>query len=199
MKYGGSPSVSQENRVETMARKLAVYAERAGAAPDLIVDAYTAAVSLRIAALQDVFHREMLHPARTVLIMLEDTDCRSPSVLAAAALTETEFPELRIASDVIRAHFGTAVSDTARLVPQPHEWGEELAEQLVIANDDVALIAVAERLDHARHLHFRDSSLWRPFFLQIMDTYLPFSERVNPILARRLSRWAGAFEARFLS
>ena len=181
-----------------MAHKLAVYAERAGVASDLIVDAYTAAVSVRIAALQDVFHREMLHPARTVLILLEDTDCRSPDVLAAAAFGETEFPELRVPNDVIRTHFGKTISEMVRAVPQPHECGEELAEQLVIANDDVALIAVAERLDHVRHLHFRDASLWRPFFVQIMDTYLPFSERANGMLARRLSRWATAFEARYL-
>jgi hypothetical protein len=74
-----------------------------------------------------------------------------------------------------------------------------LLEALVTAPHDVGLIAVAERLDHARHLHFREPALWRPFFQQITDAYLPFSDRVSGQMAVRLARWSGAFEKRLLS
>ena len=182
-----------------MAYKLAVYLKRAGARPDLIVAAYAAALDVRMRALGDVFHREMLHPARTVLILLEDTACRSETVLCAAALTESEFNELRIPDGAIRAGFGDAVADLVAAVPRPAGAGEDLLEQLLTCSDDVALIAVAERLDHARHLHFRDPSGWRAFFSQIEEVYLPFSARISERLASRLARWAGAFERRFLA
>jgi (p)ppGpp synthase/HD superfamily hydrolase len=191
--------VSQSNRVETMALKLAVYAERAGADPGPIVAAYRAAVELRLQHLRDVFHDKLLHPARNALILMEDASCTDAALLAAAALTETEYPELSLPAERIQREFGARIAELVREVPRPADAGDALLERLVTSPDDVALIAVAERLDHARHLHFRGASIWRPFYEQIIDVYLPFSERVSPALARRLGRWAGAFERRFLS
>ena len=182
-----------------MAVKLAAYARRAGVDHRMIVSAYQLAVDRRFTVLGDVFHPDLLHPARTALILLEDAGCMDAHVLTAAALTETEFPELRVPRREIRAAFDREVVELTSGVPLPEEAGETLLEELLAIPHDSALIAVAERLDHARHLHFREPAVWRPFFAQIAAVYLPFSSRISEPLARRLSRWSGAFERRFLS
>lgn len=179
-----------------MATKVAIYAERAGVnavGVGPIVLAYQLAVDTRLEVLRDVFHPELLHPARSVLILLEDANCTDVATLTAAALTETEFPEMRVPLERIRVSCGQDVAALVAAAPQPVKPPEELLEELVGLRDDVALIAVAERLDHARHLHFRNEKLWPAFFEQIRDVYLPFSGRVNPVLQTRLARWAGAF------
>ena len=192
--------MSQENRVETMATKLAVYATRAGVPPDHIVDAYHAALTPRIRELADVFHPDMLHPARTALILLEDTDIRDASVLTASVLAETEYPRMRLPIETIEGSFGGRIAQLVNAVPIPASLeSEELLEALVNLPDDVACVAVAERLDHARHLRFRDASVWAGFFEQIRDVYLPFANRVSEPLALRLARWQQSFEARHLS
>ena len=166
-----------------MANKLGVYAERAGVNSAPLVDAYFAAVLPRVRAFGDVFHPDVLHPARTALILLQDTTIRDSESLATAILTESEYPELRL----------------SRRVPTPLDGDDEwLMEELVAAPDDVAEIALAERLDHARHLRFRDSGLWRPFFQQCETVYLPIARRVSPELAVRFERWALSFERRQL-
>jgi hypothetical protein len=84
-------------------------------------------------------------------------------------------------------------------VPAPAGRDEGLLEELVGLPHDVALIAVAERLDHARHLHFRDRSVWPGFLEQIQSAYLPLSGRVSSGLQTRLARWSRAFEDRYIS
>jgi len=190
--------MSQDNRAETMAAKLGAYAQRAGAEPETIVAAYRMAVTLRLDALGDVFHPDLLHPARTALVLIEDTGCTDVNLLAAAALSETEYPDLQVDAGRIRARFGDEVAAAVAAVPQPRDHSDELLELLVMLPRDVALITVAERLDHARHLHFREPAVWPSFFAQIVDAYLPFSGRVNAALEARLARWAAAFERRRL-
>jgi hypothetical protein len=172
-------ALSQSNRVETMAHKLGVYAERAGMAPDKLIDAYFTAVQPRIQRFGDVFHPEILHPARSALILLQDTTLHDETVLSEAVLTESEYPELRI----------------SRKIPTPLDGDDEwLMEELVSSPDDVVYVAMAERLDHARHLRFRDETLWRPFLEQVQGVYLPICRRVSPELAPRFERWALSFE-----
>ena len=188
--------MSQENRAQTMAAKLTAYARRARVADAPVLAAYSMALEPRLRGLGDIFHPDLLHPARNVLILLEDAACRDAEVLAAAALTETEFPELRVAAEQIRGALGNHVADLVQGIPQPRELGAELTEALVSLPEPAALIAVAERLDHARHLHFRAPEAWRPFHQQVVDVYLPFAARLNTALWERLARWAGAFERR---
>jgi (p)ppGpp synthase/HD superfamily hydrolase len=188
--------VTEENRAETMAAKLAAYARRSGANAAPIVAAYELCVARRLEILGDVFHPDLLHPARNALILIHDVECSDSSVLTAAALSETEFPAMRIELDVILGTFGPAVAELVSAVPQPDRARERLLEELVTAPDDVVLIAIAERLDHARHLHFRDLTVWPSFFNQIIDVYLPASARVSGALAARLERWSQAFERR---
>jgi hypothetical protein len=188
--------MSEENRAETMAVKLAEYARRAGADAAPIVAAYQLSVARRLAALGDVFHPDLLHPARNALILIQDVGSCSSAILTAAALSETEFPAMRFEPEEVRVSFGAAVAELVSAVPRPDTAREQLLEELVTAPDEVAVIAIAERLDHARHLHFRDPALWPPFFAQIVDAYLPASARVSATLERRLARWSQSFEHR---
>ena len=180
-----------------MAEKLATYATRAGVLDvDLITDAYHIAVRPRLAFLPDVFHPDVLHPARTILILLEDTDCRDSRVLAAAALTETLEPAMRVGAEDVGA-LGSDVAQMVAAVPSPLDVSEDtLAEALVTADQDAALIAVAERLDHARHLHMRERDLWAPYHALTVSIYLPLAARLSAELTRRLERWAWSFERR---
>lgn len=178
-----------------MAEKLAVYARRAGVDDvALVEDAYWASVKPRVEYFGNVFDFDVLHPARTALILIELTSCTKAEVIAAAQLVETHFADLRLAS----ANLPTAVLGLAASVPNPLDIDDNgaLLETLVTGDDDVALIAVAERLDHARHLHMRDSSQWSTFYQQVRSVYLPLAERLHPGLHARFNRWATAFGRR---
>lgn len=179
-----------------MAEKLGVYATRAGVDNvALVTDAYHLAMRRRLDQLPDVFHHDMLHPARTALILIENARCTRADVLAAAAVTETLFPLMRPEANEIAGALGNEVALLAQAVPDPADE-EMLVERLVTASDDVALIAHAERLDHARHLHMRDRSLWRAYFEQTTSVYMPLAQRVNEDLFLRFLRWSTAFEKR---
>ena len=129
-------------------------------------------------------------------VLLEDTPIRDARVLAAAALTETLHPLLRVdAADA--GALGDDVAQIVAAVPNPIDLSEDvLVEELVTAERDVALIAVAERLDHARHLHMRERDTWAAYHSQTVAIYLPLSARLSEELTRRLERWAWSFERR---
>src|SRR5690606_2415769 len=84
-------------------------------------------------------------------------------------------------------------------VPLPALAGDELLERLLAAGHDARLVALAERLDHARHLHLRPAAGWRAFHTLACETYLPVALRTDPTLARRFRWWCGQFERRYLS
>jgi (p)ppGpp synthase/HD superfamily hydrolase len=149
----------------------------------------------RLDYFSDIFHYDMLHPARTALILIEQAGCRRGAVVAAGAFTETLFEAVRVPPAVVRA-VSDEVWQTVQAVPNPLDDREALAELLVTAEPDVALIAVAERLDHARHLHMRDPSAWRSFFEQTLAVYLPVAQRVDENLYQRFERWANSFQRR---
>jgi (p)ppGpp synthase/HD superfamily hydrolase len=179
-----------------MAEKLATYANRAGVDDvPLVVQAYHLAMRPRLERLSDVFHHDMLHPARCALILIE-LHCQEARLLAAAQVTETYLPALRVAREAVAGTLGEDVAKLSAAVPDPQTDPEMLLEKLVTADDDVALIALAERLDHARHLHLRAPAEWRDYFEQTTAVYLPVAGRVHPELHRRLERWAGVFEER---
>ena len=171
--------MSGANRVETMAEKLVVYARRAGVADvALIEDAYWAAIKPRLDYFSDVFHHDMLHPARTALILIEQAGCRSATLIAAGELTETLFEAARVTPEVVRA-LNEEVWQSVQAVPDPLESQDMLTEMLISAEPEIALVAVAERLDHARHLHMRDRSTWASFLSRrAACTCLP---RITPL------------------
>jgi (p)ppGpp synthase/HD superfamily hydrolase len=163
----------------------------AGAA--LVRAAVTAALRARDDAVVSELDPHCLHPARTVLILLSDVACRDADVLAAAAFVESlpfAGPRADASCLTARAHALLAA------VPLPDDSADELLERLVTADPDAACIALAERLDHARHLHLMSGVAAAPFLAGVEAVYLPLATRICPPLARRLERWAGAFARR---
>ena len=158
--------------------------------------AHALAMEPRMAALDDDHHPLYLHPGRTVLILLRDVSCVDPTVLSAAALAESEDDEFRIAESAIRGVVGDAVADMVLAVPSP--ISESLAEDLVVAEEPVRLVALAERLDHLRHGHLRETDrAWRSAVLAQAETvYLPVAERTHPRLAQRYRHWCRTFAKR---
>ena len=135
-----------------------------------------------------------LHPARSVLILIADTGVRDADALAAAALLETHHEALVP---------NPAWAPTARAAeilaaaPRPAELdADELREALTAADDTVRLVALAERLDHARHLRQYPQPEWLPMYEGIRDAYLPVAEWGGGLLGARYRRWATAFARR---
>ena len=96
-------AVSTGGRAGAMAARVADTARRAGVSEvgvRSIVAALDTAMRPRSERLDDDHHPDYLHPARTVLILLEDAGVVDPATLSAAALTETLRPEL--AAEVLR-------------------------------------------------------------------------------------------------
>jgi hypothetical protein len=60
------------------------------------------------------------------------------------------------------------------------------------------MIALAERLDHARHLHLAPRSEWAQSYHRIRTAYLPVALRAHPDLARRYRWWTSMFARRYL-
>ncbi|MGH7467488.1 MAG: hypothetical protein ACRENP_05825 [Longimicrobiales bacterium] len=141
---------------------------------------------------------EMLHPGRTVLILLEDVRVHRSATLAAGALVDSEEPGWTVAPGRIRERYGDQIADLVAAVPQPADHGDELLEALLTAPTDVQHIALAEQFDHARHLHLRPRELWAPRHALICSAYLPVAEHIDSILGRRLRWWRDMFERRFL-
>jgi len=188
-------------RARAMAQRLADTAEHAGlAAADvaLIERAFDLAMQPRIERIADDHDPDFLHPARTTLILLEDVGCRDARTLAAGALCETVRLELAVPIARVEAALDPAVRALLDEVPVPERAGEELLERLVTAGQDARLIALAERLDHARHLHLRPAAGWPAFHALTCDVYLPLASRADPTLERRLRWWCGMFARRFL-
>lgn len=187
-------------RVERMARRLARDALRHGvqdADAEALVAAYRLAMPPRVARFDD-HHPDLLHTARTALILLEDAGTRDRDVLCAAALAETRDLSLAPERGSIAAAVGASVARLLDAVPVPDEDDALLLEALVTAPPGATLVALAERLDHARHLHLRDSDEWEAYHAVTSSAYVPVATRVNKGLAQRLTWWCEMFASRFL-
>ena len=179
-------------RLREMHGRLERRLEKAGlaeAARERVLDANARAMLHRRDVLGDDEHFETLHPARTLLILLDDCGVHDAETLAAAAGVESEHDALRTAT----AEAGSAD------VPTPASSGETLLEDLVAAPLEARLVALAERLDHARHLHLRPPAEWATFHETIGSVYLPLAQRTHPRLARRYDWWWHMFRRRFLA
>ena len=159
-----------------------------GDARTSILSAHAASVMRRVEVLGDDEHFEALHPSRTLLILLDDCGVTEPRMLEAAATVESEHAPLRV----------PGANDLADRVPLPGD-GDDLAERLIVAEHEARLIALAERLDHARHLHLRDRADWIAFHALIEDVYAPIAARSHPRLGRRYDWWRRMFARRFLA
>lgn len=155
----------------------------------------SAALRQRELSIADEEDPRFLHPARTVLILMDDAEVRFAPVLAAAALVESEEPDLALAAAALQALPSEATARAA-LVPLPRTSGERLAEELVAAAAEIRLIACAERLDQARHAHLLPRFEAARWLAETRALYLPVAARTHPLLATRFDRWASALERR---
>lgn len=161
-------------------------------------DAVTVALAFRDERIDDDHDTRCLHPARTVLILLADTPLRSPAALAAAPFVDSVDAGLVPDAAALERVAGPGATDLLAAVPVRAADPALLLEEIICADEAAALVALAERLDHARHLHLRPDLDWQSFHDDIRDVYLPAAGRLSPPLYRRLDRWAEAFGRRLL-
>lgn len=187
-----------ENRGVAMARSLAGAARVHGLADEgveLVSRAHALAMEPRTRSLDDDHHPAYLHPGRTALILLRDAGTVDPEVLAAAVLVETRDPPLRVEEVRVRKVLGDQVA--RRVAASPAPGAPDLAEALVTADRDVRLVALAEHLDHLRHLHVRGPAPdWGERLEEVEAVWLPVAERTHARLARRYRHWARTFRRR---
>jgi (p)ppGpp synthase/HD superfamily hydrolase len=192
--------VTTGDRARAAANRLEAAARAAGVAESELPrlhDTLAASLRRRREAVRDPHHPDFLHPARTALILLHDTPLADPGALAAALLLDSVDERCAFSPDEALALAGP---DAARLlagVPVPELAGDRLLELLVSTDYRAQLVALAERLDHARHLHLRATEWWPAFHADIVRIYLPVAERVDATLARRFDWWADRFSRRF--
>ena len=182
------------DRLEAAARNAGV---DAGALP-AIREACLASLERRATVLIDEEHADYLHPARTALVLMHDTGLAEPAALAAALLVDTEAPALGFDGPAAEALAGPSAAAIVGEVPIPALVGEALMEALLTASEPALLIALVERLDHARHLHLRPTAHWPAFHDQILRIYAPTAERTHETLARRYRWWTDMFGQRYL-
>ena len=163
---------------------------------DRVLRAYWLALEHRRGLPED--HPMALHPARTVLILFHDCGIHDAVMLSAAALIDSSVPQRSVPADVVAAELGEKAGELKAAVPVPEAAGEELLEQMLTAEPAAQLIALAERLDFARHLHLLPEENWLREHELIRTVYLPVALRADPMLGRRFSRWVDSFGRRRL-
>ena len=188
-----------EGRAGEMARSLSAALRRLDFEEDevaAVARAHQLAMEPRVARLGDDHHPAFLHPGRTALILLHDVGKVDVTVLVLAALHESQDAELRLPPPVVEAALGTAAVTAISAIPRPGE--ERLVESLVTLGPGSALAALAERLDHLRHLHLREDTIdsWADTHAEVLGAWLPFAQRVHAQLAKRYAHWAKTFVKR---
>ncbi len=128
----------------------------------LLSAAHALAMEPRSRPGDDDHHPLFLHPGRTVLILLRDAARHRLRGDGRCCGHRAEDAPFRLDSGVVREHLGDDVADLVEAVPLPGLEEAGLAEALVTSDEAVRLVALAERLDHARHGHLRDADdAWR--------------------------------------
>ncbi len=187
-------------RAEAMKRRLTRTAGGRGITgtdAELLLRAFDLGMEPRFAAGVGDHHPDYLHPSRTALILMDDARIEDAAVIAAALVTETRSPGFAVsAADLERlgSRVHAIVSEIANFGPME----DTLAERLVGASMDARLVAIAERLDHARHLHLRGRDEWAQYHAATCGTYAPVAHRTDAAMAGRIDWWCTTFRERFL-
>ena len=189
-----------EDRGEAMAARVERAVRRAGldAYADPMAYLFRAVLKHRSTVIEDPEHPDFLHPGRTVLILLEDLRSTDPDTLLAAPLRDSEQPEADLPDERALRLAGPRAAAIAAALPAAGSDDGDRLEALVSLDPESLLVALAERLDHARHLHLRAPESWAPFHRQIGAADLPAAARSHPRLAMRLESWHERFARRFL-
>jgi len=167
-----------------------------------VLAAYDLAMERRLPELGDE-HFDSLHPGRTLRILLQDAVERDPIALAVAALLDSWEPRLRPdAAEAALTAWGADPDRAGRIAharaatPLPPDGA--LLEELVVCPPPLLRAAVAEALDHMRHLHLHPRDQWRERWTLIETCYRPAATRAHPKLAARIARSCDVFRERFL-
>ena len=155
------------------------------------------AMEPRIARLADDHHPAYLHPGRAQLVLLRDApDATTAIALVGAALLETEDADLEAAASRVESGIGADALEAREAVPRP--GSDRMLERLVGLPGQLALAALAERLDHLRHLHQREDlrPVWAARHREVQEVWLPFAQRTHPRLATRFAHWERTFRRR---
>ena len=188
-----------EGRAAQMARSVA-RALRSHGADEAEVAALTraheVAMAPRVERLADDHDPAYLHPGRSVLVLLRDVGPVDVSVLVITALHESVDEHLRVPAERMEDAVGPSASEAVASLPRPGD--ERLVERLLGLGPGLSLAALAERLDHLRHLHLRDDLVdrWAESHEEVVEVWLPFARRVHPRLAVRYAHWARTFVRR---
>lgn len=186
--------MSTGDRAGAMADRIERAARDAGLSPSdvtRVTEAVRSAMAKRAAYENPA--ADVLHPGRNVLILLEDAGVRDAVELAAAAWYDSLVPPQTVQQDA-------AVDRLLQATPHPDrgEDAERFFEDLLVAEPAARRIAIADALDHARHLHLRPAAYWAGMFERVRNVHLPLAERTDAVLAGRLRWWTGMFAERWL-
>lgn len=181
-------------------RRAVVAAVRAGGSTrddvEAVGRALDVAMAPRIDQLADDHHPAYLHPGRTALVLLRDVGDVDPTVLSVGVLHESGDAPLRVPEEQIAEVLGPSLAVAVASIPLPGD--ERLIERLVDLEPGIVLAALAERLDHVRHLHVREDLVdrWTDVYREVEHAWLPLATRVHPVLARRYAHWTRRFAER---
>ncbi len=165
---------------------------------DLIGTAIEAAMAPRLAVIEDDHDPDYLHPGRTVVILLDDVGLADPVALAAACLLDTRRDDLELSDPKVTEEVSPAVTAFRSVVPR--SGSVTLLEELLGSEPDVALVALAERLDQVRHAHlWGDMHEARAVHKEASEVYLTMAERTHNRLATRYAVWCRTFKERHLT
>jgi len=151
----------------------------------------------------------LMHPARTLFILTDDLGFGSEPVLAAGVLldsrtldwmpSDTEIAELtgseeEPAGEVLRILDAVPRPSWRLEAARAADLDARLLEDLVTAAPEVTDLALAEALDHLRHLHLEPDRAALERGLQLVRrAYLPVAIRRGGILERRYRWWERTF------
>jgi len=184
-----------------MAGRVVATARRHGLAGDDAASlgiAFDRIVRERWPAIGDEHHPDHLHTARTALILLDDVGLVDRSALGAALLFDSLNPALVPTAERAASIAGADAAGWLGALPPAGLDEAELIERLVTSDATTLHLALAERLDHARHLHMRDDVDRAAFHAGVTRVYLPLARRAGGPLHARFDRWATAFRRRHL-
>ena len=159
-----------------------------------VIAAVHMAIAAREADMTDDHDSRYLHAGRTVRVLMADVALRDVNALVVAPLVESIDTHLAVPANALER----AVAERLSAVPRPRLEDDDALEQLITTDVTLATVALAERLDHARHLHLRNDLSWPQFHASIRAAWIPAARRISPPLARRFEHWADAFERRLV-
>ena len=190
--------MSLGDRISAMADRLDREAGRAGlddGAIERLRQVFTQIAETRAHRIGSRENHEVLHTARTALILLEDAGVTSADLLIAAAALDTRAPHFMPDLGMLPLTDDERVLITAVRTAVSSEYP---IEELLAADRPVRLLAVSECLDHARHLHLRPDVEWQAFHETVCSDFLPVARRTHTTLAQRLDWWCNMFRNRYL-